>query len=75
MGKYDKKKSKQTKSSRLTMWVVAACCIALPVAIIAISWILRDVPATPPYPRTPLSPRCWCPPSPPSPKKPPSPMR
>jgi hypothetical protein len=56
MAKYDKKKSKQTKSSRLTMWVVAACCIALPVAIIAISWILRDVPATPTVPTDPAAP-------------------
>ena len=51
MAKYAQKRTKK-KSSNLIVWVVAACCIALPVAIIAISWILGDHPAAPVAPRT-----------------------
>lgn len=56
MGKYAKKKSGQKKSSKLTMWVIAACCIALPVAVIAIGWALQDKPATPVTPTVPTDP-------------------
>ena len=51
MAKYAQKSTKK-KSSNLIVWVVAACCIALPVAIIAISWILGDHPAAPVAPST-----------------------
>lgn len=51
MAKYAQKRIKK-KSSNLIVWVVAACCIALPVAIIAISWILGDHPAAPVAPNT-----------------------
>ena len=53
MGKYDAKKQKKKKSSQLTVWLVSICCIALPVAVIAISWALRDRPAEKPIPSTP----------------------
>lgn len=56
MGKYSPKKRKQKKSSSVTMWIVIACCIALPVAVIAISWILQDQPAVPSTPTTPNEP-------------------
>ena len=50
MAKYARKKQKQKKSSQLTLWVVAICCIALPVAIIAVGWALQDHPAAPTNP-------------------------
>lgn len=53
MGKYDAKKHKKKKSSQLPVWLVGICCIALPVAVIAISWVLRDRPAEKPAPSTP----------------------
>ncbi len=53
MAKYAKKKTAQKKTSPVIAWVVAACCIALPVAIIAISWALQDRPAAPTNPTTP----------------------
>ena len=56
MAKYARKKQKTKKSSQLTLWVVAACCIALPVAIIAISWVLQDRPAEPANPTTATTP-------------------
>ena len=52
MGKYSQKKRKHKKSSSPVMWIVIACCIALPVAIIAISWILQNQPAAPATPTT-----------------------
>lgn len=55
MAKYAQKNPKK-KSSNLIMWVIAACCIALPVAIIAISWILGDHPAAPVAPNATTAP-------------------
>lgn len=52
MGKYSAKKKTQKKSSSLTLWLVGICCIALPVAVIAISWALRETPAAQPAPTT-----------------------
>lgn len=56
MGKYSQKKRKHKKSSSPVMWIVIACCIALPVAVIAISWILQNQPAAPATPTTTTAP-------------------
>lgn len=54
MGKYSQKKHK--KSSSPVMWIVSACCIALPVAVIAISWVLQYQPAAPAASTAPTTP-------------------